>query len=195
MNMKTIKISAVALLSVLCADARPGETYTLTGTEKSITEIIEVDMKTYPNLYTGVSLNNYVSEFKKKNKIGTRKLTPGDTLVFPETKPSIEAKVVTKRNRLIEKWESESKPNMILVAEFNKNGEYTIVVKDKKISWSGVWEMEGDSIRIKNETHNLYGKEASGSKKWVTHKIILLSNEELHTQVEGQEGLKYSKIN
>ena len=89
--MKTIWISTVVLLAFY-ANAKPGETYTLTGAEKSVTGIIKADMEQYPELYKGESLNSYISKFKKENRIWKRKLSPGDQWRFPDTIASVKAK-------------------------------------------------------------------------------------------------------
>lgn len=72
--------------------AEPGGSYILTGKEKSIGEIIQADMKKYPDLYQGESLSSYTSTFKKENRIGKRKLSPGDELTFPDTLASIKTR-------------------------------------------------------------------------------------------------------
>jgi len=84
---KNMIISA-ALVSCLSAWSEPGGTYTLTGDEKSIAEIIKADMAQYPELYQGESLDGYISKFTKRNKIGKRSLAPGVKLYFPETMAS-----------------------------------------------------------------------------------------------------------
>jgi len=78
--------------------AKPGGTYTLTGREKNVAEIITSDMEQYPELYKGESLNGYIYKFKKENRIGKRKLAPGDVLVFPETDESIKRKTPDDAN-------------------------------------------------------------------------------------------------
>ena len=90
MNIKLTGL--VVLLSVFYAEAKPGGIYTLTGDEKSIAEIIKADMEQFPELYKGETLNSYISKFKRENKIGKSKLSPGDQLRFPETLASIQAK-------------------------------------------------------------------------------------------------------
>jgi hypothetical protein len=82
-------VSVVAFFSVW---AEPGGTYTLTGDEKGVEEIIKADMARYPELYKGVNFRSYLSDFKRKNEIGKRKFTPGDTLHFPDTAASLSAK-------------------------------------------------------------------------------------------------------
>jgi len=83
---------AVSLVACFNAWAEPGGTYILTGEEKNIAEIITADMAKYPELYQGESLDGYISKFKRKNKIGSRTLSPGDPLYFPETTASRKAK-------------------------------------------------------------------------------------------------------
>lgn len=75
--------------------AEPGGTYILTGKEKGVSEIIISDMEKHPSLYEGESLNNYASKFKKENRIGKRKLAPGDELIFPDTLASIKLRKST----------------------------------------------------------------------------------------------------
>lgn len=72
--------------------AEPGGVYTLTGKEKGVAEIIKADMRQHPSLYKGESLNSYIKKFKQENKIGKRKLSPGDQLHFPDTLVSLKAK-------------------------------------------------------------------------------------------------------
>ncbi len=85
-------MSITVFLSPVFAEAKPGETYILTGEEKGVAEIVKNDMEQYPDLYKGETLNSYISKFKRENKIGKRKLSPGDPLRFPETFASIKAK-------------------------------------------------------------------------------------------------------
>lgn len=82
----------VLVASCLSAWAEPGGSYTLTGEEKGIEEIIKADMAQYPILYEGVNTRSYLSKFKKKNKIGKSKFSPGDILYFPDTLASLRAK-------------------------------------------------------------------------------------------------------
>lgn len=89
--MKNILI-IVTLVTCFNAWSEPGGTYTLTGEEKSISEIIKADVAQYPELYQGESLDGYISKFNKRNKIGKRRLAPGDQLYFPETIASRKAK-------------------------------------------------------------------------------------------------------
>ncbi len=92
MKKKTLTAGLVIVLSIINVWAEPGGTYTLTGKERGIAEIIKGDMEKHPDLYKGESLNSYVSKFKKENRIGKRKLSPGDQLQFPETSTSLQAK-------------------------------------------------------------------------------------------------------
>ena len=88
-----------AVLLIACATCssytEPGGTYTLTGNEKGVTEIVKADMAKYPDLYKGETLGSYVSKFKKENRIGKRKLSPGDQLTFPATQASLDANKLT----------------------------------------------------------------------------------------------------
>jgi hypothetical protein len=75
-----------------CSRAEPGGIYILTGKETGVAEIIETDIRQYPDLYEGVSLDRYIDRFRQENDIGRRRLSPGDTLRFPETPASLELK-------------------------------------------------------------------------------------------------------
>ncbi len=92
MKMRVLIIQVVFVTSLLSTSAEPGGTYTLTGEEKGIEEIIQADMAQYPDLYRGVNTHSYILEFKKKNEIGKRRFSPGDMLYFPETAASLSAK-------------------------------------------------------------------------------------------------------
>lgn len=84
--MKTKRmVGLIVALSAHSVLAEPGGIYTLTGDEKGLSEIIRADMAQCPDLYKGESLNSYISKFKKENRIGKRRLSPGDELRFPET--------------------------------------------------------------------------------------------------------------
>ncbi len=87
-----MNIGILSFLSIPSAMGSPGGIYTLSGNEKSVREIIKADVEKYPDLYMGESLGAYLSEFKKVNQIGARKLAPGDELVFPETMVSLKAR-------------------------------------------------------------------------------------------------------
>ena len=78
-------IGTHSLLWASLARAIPGGTYVLTGNEKSVEEIVRADVEKYPDLYQEELLPDYLAEFRRVNKIGSRKLAPGDELVFPET--------------------------------------------------------------------------------------------------------------
>ncbi len=92
MKMKIRMAEMVLVASCLSTLAEPGGTYTLTGEEKGVEEIIQADMAQFPELYEGVSPSSYLLEFKQKNKIGKRKFSPGDILYFPDTPASRNAK-------------------------------------------------------------------------------------------------------
>ena len=92
---RILLITEIVLSNVFCiAWAEPGGTYTLTGEERGIEEIIKADMAKYPDLYKGVSFRSYLADFKRKNKIGKRTFSPGDVLHFPETAALLSAKKV-----------------------------------------------------------------------------------------------------
>lgn len=92
MMMKTLLACACLTLLTAGVFAKPGGTYTLTGEEKSIADIVKADMAKYPELYKGESFKRYLSKFKAENKIGRKKYKPGDQLLFPETSTSLKQK-------------------------------------------------------------------------------------------------------
>ena len=92
MKLKITSLIVVAVSLNLIGEAKPGESYTLTGKEKGIAEIVQGDVKQYPDFYRGENINSYISKFKRENKIGKRELSPGDQLLFPETLASIKKK-------------------------------------------------------------------------------------------------------
>jgi hypothetical protein len=84
-----LSLSGILVLSLLLsAAAEPGETYVLTGREKSIFSIYKADMKAYPELYKDEDINVYYSNFKTLNNLDGRKLKTGEELIFPHTKES-----------------------------------------------------------------------------------------------------------
>ena len=107
MKKKIRMAECVFVASFFSAWAEPGGTYTLTGEEKGVEEIIKADMAQYPSLYQGVNARSYLSEFKKKNDIGKRKFSPGDMLYFPDTAASLSA----KKDRSVAQPEEPAKPN------------------------------------------------------------------------------------
>ena len=196
--MKILLASLIVVLSTHIVFAEPGGSYTLTGNEKSIEAIVKADMEQHPDLYVGEYLRNYVAKFKNENKIGRNKLAPGDILIFPDTRASLKAKGEAKQRKLIGRWKSEWESEITAIREFKENGEhiYEMVVMEGKLTLTmfGLWVMEDDCIRIK-DMKSKYGKtEKQGTKKWAEHKILLLTDNELHTQVEGQKVLKYTRI-
>lgn len=83
---------ALLFLSLpFAALAKPGETYVLTGREKSIFGIFQADLKAYPELYEGVDVNAYYRAFKDANNLDNRKLKIGEELTFPHTPASQKA--------------------------------------------------------------------------------------------------------
>ena len=60
-----MNIGILSFLSIPDAMGSPGGTYTLSGNEKSVREIIKADVEKYPDLYMGEPLGAYLSEFKK----------------------------------------------------------------------------------------------------------------------------------
>ncbi|MDF7826251.1 hypothetical protein P4B35_19645 [Pontiellaceae bacterium B12227] len=84
-----IYLSSVFLCYLLCsAGAKPGDSYVLTGREKSVFGIYQADMKSFPELYEGVDVNAYYTEFKALNGLDGRKLRLGEELKFPHTPKS-----------------------------------------------------------------------------------------------------------
>ena len=67
-----------------------------------------------------------------------------------------------------------------------------MICMDGAITYTGIWELEDDRLKIKTEKCNF--KEKMSSKKWVTHTLILLSDDELHTQVKGQDALVHKRF-
>ena len=60
MKIKILMAECVFFASFFSAWAEPGGTYTLTGEEKGIEEIIKADMAQYPSLYKGVNVRSYL---------------------------------------------------------------------------------------------------------------------------------------
>lgn len=142
MNKKILTTGLVIVVPIFNVWAEPGGTYTLTGKEKGIAEIIEADMAQYPELYQGESLNGYISRFKRENKIGKRKISPGDQLLFPETLASIKA----KKAKAEEKRNQKKSPEPDLYASFIKRLESDWTEDSKfrellsKLDRKGFWE-------------------------------------------------------
>lgn len=88
MNSYLLGIFVFSLL--LSATAKPGETYVLTGREKSIFSIFQADLKAYPELYKDEDFTAYYSNFKTLNNLDERKLKKGEELMFPHTGKSKE---------------------------------------------------------------------------------------------------------
>lgn len=177
----------IVLLSIHIGFAEPGGSYTLTGKEKSLEEIISTDMETFPNLYKGESLKFYLGKFKNENNLGHRKLAPGDQLIFPETKASIKAKKTAQRQRLIGGWRygQEDNPKAWLIIEYKADGTFTIGNGGKPM-YSGIWEIKDEYLHDEIKEHlfrDLFQGEKITSKK----KIILISGTELKTQVKGKK--------
>ena len=206
MKINRIIAGLVILSSVFTAESKPGDVYTLTGQEKSIEEIVKADMENYPDLYKGESYTFYVPKFKRENNIGNRKLAIGDELIFPETKASIEAKVAARRLLLIGKWQFKKKfqstqdsiksVEATTVIEFKDNGEYIykaefiveVGQKKRTETMQGTWIMEGDIIKIEDESQK--------SKREVEHTVILLTEDKLHIESNDSRGIvkKYKRI-
>ena len=139
--MKKILIAEIVIASSLfSAWAEPGGTYTLTGEEKGIEEIIKADMAPYPALYKGVYLPSYLSEFKRKNKIGKRKFSPGDILYFPDTaasrkekKDNAKGKELIKIGRIVfEGGDGSSIEKAVIV----RNAKNSIEGVDAEAKWN-----------------------------------------------------------
>lgn len=81
-------VSGILFSLLFSVAAKPGESYVLTGREKSIFEIFQADLKAYRHLYEGEDINTYYRAFKSINNLGERKLKPGEELIFPDTEMS-----------------------------------------------------------------------------------------------------------
>jgi hypothetical protein len=90
-TMKARLANLLVVGAIYGSFAEPGGTYTLTGEEKGIAEIVKVDMAKFPELYKGETLKSYLSKFKSENKIGRKKYKPGDQLIFPHTMASLKS--------------------------------------------------------------------------------------------------------
>ena len=90
--MKTQTVFIILHVAALVSFAEPGASYTLTGDEKGIEEIVKADMAQYPALYEGETFERYVLKFKSENKIGRKKFKPGDPLQFPVTMASLKSR-------------------------------------------------------------------------------------------------------
>ena len=179
--MKKILI-IMTLVTCLTAWSEPGGTYTLTGEEKSISEIIKADMAQYPELYQGESLDGYISKFNKRNKIGKRTLSPGDQLYFPETMASRKAKKLKLEEEQSKKKEMEEQRERLLEERLNsfteKNetdwipeAEFGELIKnlDRKGYWQGqywVTEIDGRYIDGKVEYKFKYEKAPSDGSRY-----------------------------
>ncbi len=186
--MKKIFLANLIIASSFSVSlAEPGGSYILTGNEKSIEQIIKADMEQHPDLYKGESLNSYVAKFKQYNKIGKRKLAPHDELLFPETKASLKAKEEAQLQLFLGKWkyESEDNPQIWFIIEYKADGTFT-VGKNEKPTYSGVWKMDDEYLKEEIK-ENHFRKLFSEEKKPTIKKIILISETELSTQVEGQK--------
>lgn len=89
-NKYGMKLSILGIIFSLLFStvAKPGESYTLTGREKSVFGIFQADLKAYPELYAGEDVNAYYQSFKTLNNLGERKLQLGEELKFPDTAAS-----------------------------------------------------------------------------------------------------------
>ena len=176
--------------------AKPGGSYTLTGSEQSIEAIIKADMEQNPDLYIGESLRSYMAKFKNENNIGHRKLSSGDKLVFPHTKSSLKAEATAKRELLSGSWKSEFKTDLAMVTTYKANGDFEVVVGNNAMTFSGIWEMKDDCIRSKITDQKMWGKKERAAGKWVERTIVLLTDKELHLQGEREKEVqKYIRIN
>jgi hypothetical protein len=193
--MNRIIISVLALLiTVQVAFPKPGETYTLTGKEKSIEEIVKADMQMFPELYKGESLKFYIVKFKNQNRIGKRKLKPGDQLTFPTTKASLEEEKDTFRKMLIGKWETQTDNSKTsIITEYKENGTVLMDCMNGAFKYEGTWKMEDGYLQIKFESANF--KENISSKKGKRRKIIQLTDTIRKTQVKGLDVVIEKRIN
>lgn len=106
--------------------------------------------------------------------------------------PTGEDKGVSIRQDLIGKWEKQGGTNSTLSIEFKEDGSYDWVSRyfGGGITCRGIWETKDGYVRIKNKESNV----GFVVKKWVTHKLILVSAVELKTQVEGEEVYIWKRI-
>lgn len=115
-------LGIIAGFCLLPSFGKPGESYVLTGKEKSIFGIFQADMKAWPDLYAGEDVNECYKAFKAMNDLdGGRKLQLGEELQFPHTEKSkalLEAKA-EEEARLAAEAERETR----LAAEAEKEAE------------------------------------------------------------------------
>ncbi len=174
--MKTRLAGLMAVLSIVNIWAEPGGIYTLTGNEKGIAEIIKADMAKYPDLYKGETLNCYMSKFKRENKIGKKKLSPGDVLCFPQTLASLKL----KRDRAKSQASNVANGAFVLL---NPTNEY------KKECWKKIQtslEEAGFVVKV-DETEQLREIEAHGANIFIRilarKKEVELNRDESETNI------------
>jgi hypothetical protein len=153
---------------LLCINVRavPGGTYLLTGKEKGFEEIVRADMEKFPEMYEGVHLKSYLQRFKKENKIGRRRFSPGEKLVFPSTIASLrmKKKETERRKKLQEKREKEKKERERKKEKIRRKRGYlweVISVESKGTDWynppSGErYRAEVFMIKFALEEHDSY---------------------------------------
>ncbi|VGO13806.1 hypothetical protein PDESU_02363 [Pontiella desulfatans] len=183
------------LLSIALAScglfAEPGGTHILTGKEKSIEEIVQNDMADFPEHYEGESLKAYVARFKSKNKIGRRKLQPGDALHFPDTSAATriakeKAARAERDARLPGRWRLNGTGQIItIIYEYRTDGTYKTEFVEPGVFYGGVWEIKGDTLRTKLLTTNKDDKAALG--KWFESDIRTLNENALVFRLSGSE--------
>jgi tetratricopeptide (TPR) repeat protein len=115
-------------------------------------------------------------------------IAPRDVLVVPVKKASVDPKDKATGLKLVGKWKAVFEPNIEVTHRFKANGEHVHEMLGGDMTIDGVWEVVGDTLRIKSGDIVLLGSKQKSSSTWVEHKIIYLSQEELHTQLKGRPG-------
>lgn len=121
-------------------------------------------------------------------------IAPIDVLVVPEKKTPVDEKDKATGLKLVGRWKAVFEPNIQVIHWFKANGEHVHEMLGGDMKIDGVWEVVGDTLRIKSGDIVLLGSKQKSSTTWVEHKIIHLSKEELHTQLEGRPVVKYVRM-
>lgn len=166
MKKKILMAEFILSASLVSAWAEPGGTYTLTGEEKRVEEIIKADMTQHPALYKGESLKSYVEKFKKENKIGKRKLSPGDQLHFPDTPASLKAerssaaqeKEPAQPNELPSSFKLRGLPEVVQEGSYCVPACATVIVKFHGIE-TDQWEIAKLSSQNSMDNSGTYPKD------------------------------------
>jgi hypothetical protein len=121
-------------------------------------------------------------------------IAPRDVLVVPDKKASGDAIDQATGLTLVGKWKAVFEPNIEVIHWFRANGAHVHEMLGGDMKIDGVWEVVGDTLRIKSGDIVLLGSKQKSSTAWVEHKIIYHSQEELHTQLEGRPVVKYVRM-